>query len=41
MITLFGKEKASEILKAALSYSKSDMTEAVLEVERLTLTRFA
>jgi len=30
-----------EILKAALTYSNSDMTEAVLESQNLTLTRFA
>lgn len=35
------KEKAFEILKKALSYSKSDMAEAMLESERLSLTRFA
>lgn len=35
------KEKALKIVKKALSYSKGDMAEAVLESERLSLTRFA
>ncbi|UCD94410.1 MAG: TldD/PmbA family protein [Candidatus Zixiibacteriota bacterium] len=35
------KKKAFEILQKALSYSKSEMAEAVLESERMSLTRFA
>ncbi|MFH2037721.1 MAG: TldD/PmbA family protein [Candidatus Zixiibacteriota bacterium] len=38
---MFTKDKAMEILKKALTYSDSDMAEAVLEKERLSLTRFA
>jgi PmbA protein len=35
------KDKAFKILEKALSYSNSDMAEAVLESERMSLTRFA
>ncbi len=38
---IIDKEKAREMLKAALSYSTSDMAEAVIEQNRLALTRFA
>jgi PmbA protein len=38
---LFDRETAFKILDTALSYSSGDTTEAVLEGERLTLTRFA
>jgi PmbA protein len=38
---VFDRDKAYEILETALSYSSGDMTEAVLEGQRLTLTRFA
>jgi len=38
---VINKERAFKILKTALFYSGADMTEAVLENERLSLTRFA
>ena len=38
---MINKEKAMDILKKALSYSNAELTEAVLESERLSLTRFA
>ncbi len=38
---MFDRETAYKILETALSYSTGDMTEAVLEGQRLTLTRFA
>jgi len=38
---LFERDKAYKILEKVLSLSSGDLTEAVLEAERLTLTRFA
>lgn len=38
---MIGKERAQDILTTALALSKSDMTEVILESDRLTLTRFA
>nr|MBN2278832.1 TldD/PmbA family protein [candidate division Zixibacteria bacterium] len=38
---MIDKSKSQEILKKALALSTGDMTEAVLESERLSLTRFA
>ncbi len=38
---MIDKEKALEILEKALSHATGDMAEAVLEGQRLTLTRFA
>lgn len=38
---MFEKDKALEIAKRAISFSDSDMCEAVLEHQRLSLTRFA
>jgi len=38
---VIGRDQALEIAKKAISFSDSDMCEAVLESERLSLTRFA
>jgi PmbA protein len=38
---MINKEKTFNILKTALALTKADMTEAILENERLSLTRFA
>ncbi|RKX21822.1 MAG: hypothetical protein DRP51_03565 [Candidatus Zixiibacteriota bacterium] len=38
---MIDKDKAMNILKKVLSHSKAELTEAVLESERLSLTRFA
>jgi predicted Zn-dependent protease len=38
---MINKEEATKILKTALSLVKGDMNEAILESERLSLTRFA
>ncbi|PKK84220.1 MAG: hypothetical protein CVT49_04435 [candidate division Zixibacteria bacterium HGW-Zixibacteria-1] len=38
---MFEKDKALEIAKKAISFSNGDMCEAVLEHQRLSLTRFA